>query len=192
MPPVSFSLLLPRLAELLQSPARSGLPAPSPYAAVPTASVGLFTSSHMEAPAPAPFSQPLAPTASAPPASPVASNALALQQEFAARADRFASGGAGDSALGELAVLTSQYGSRVPLSDYPAHGPRCDAAPDFASGHGAGHLYNVAPLVSPLRHSDPIATLGPTSFSPTPTAPVHFVHNLPIKLTRDNYLFWHA
>jgi hypothetical protein len=110
-------------------------------------------------------------------------------------------GGAGDDALGTLTALTAQYGQCVPLSDYTAHGPRLaarqDATSDVTSGRDARQqysapLYNTAPLVSPLRHSDSADIIGPTSFGPAPTTPVHFAHNLPVKLTPDNYLFWRA
>jgi hypothetical protein len=100
-----------------------------------------------------------------------------------------------------LTESLARYGSRTPVSGFSAHGPQLAAGPhiDYAAGpaYGARQIYSE-PLVSPLRDSDPTSVFGPNSFgqsavpvSPS-TAPVHFSHNLPVRLTPDNYLFWRA
>jgi hypothetical protein len=127
IPPASFSLLPPRLAELLQAPACSGPPTPSSFPAIPTNSVGLFASSPLAMPAPATFRRP-----TATPASLVATNVVALHGEF--------SGGAVAPVMETLTESLARYGSRTPVSGFSAHGPQLAVGPhiDYAAGPAYG------------------------------------------------------
>jgi hypothetical protein len=102
-----------------------------------------------------------------------------------------------------LAAFTVAYGAHPPLSGYPAHGPRFEAAPSifdsrFDAGPSTLDARLGAPVREPPQYTAPIGHLGPAQFgSPavaasSTTSPVHFAHNLPVKLTPDNYLFWRA
>jgi hypothetical protein len=124
----------------------------------------------------------------------MATNTAALQDEHSAS---LLSSGAGDTALGNLAALISRYGSRAPVADFQAHGPHSvtGAGPHFAYGT---HQHYSEPIISPLRDSAPASIFGPHSFGQpaapvsASTAPIHFAHNLLVKLTPDNYSFWRA
>jgi hypothetical protein len=105
-----------------------------------------------------------------------------------------------------------EYGQRAPLSAAPAHGPEFVAGPyagvGYASSDQLGRhrigdgsisgapVRHTDSIVSPIRYNDPTSLLGSSSIgsaaAPVSTAPVHFAHNLPVKLTPDNYLFWRA
>jgi hypothetical protein len=99
-----------------------------------------------------------------------------------------------EAPLGDLASLTAGYGARGPLSAYPAsvlsasmghlpaEGPRRSPPGPPLTGYQAGY-----PAYHGAYPYDLSATLASSS-----TAPDHFSHNLPVKLTPDNYSFWRA
>jgi hypothetical protein len=158
-----------RLAALLASPATSGPSAVSPYAAVSTTSVGIYTNS--------PDALPPVCRSSTAPAPPSAlsedSRSLAIFPDLASAP----SGGAGSASFDALAALTNAYGTRVPLSSLPAHGPLTG----IGSAPGAGHPFDVGPLLgggpvfgatprrhtpaaSTVRHGDYVTDFGTNSF----------------------------
>jgi hypothetical protein len=188
MPPASFSLLPPRLAELLATPASPGVPAALPYA-IAMSSVGVFTSSPILVAGAGSWSLPQPLVTSPPPALMGTTGALIPQDPAALDSSGGATVLSRENALRNLALLTASYGARTPVSGFPAHGP----AGQLSSGPPyAGQLFGQVALPQPplMRQSSlPGAFDTP---APPASAPVHFAHNLPVKLTPDNYLFWRA
>jgi hypothetical protein len=158
--PTPFSLLPPRLAALLSSPAQTLPPATSSYAAIATQSVGIYSSSTPPAASRLTVSPPEAPAPPAPYAPPPATNAVAIHHDSTA-------GGAGAAPMDTLATLTAAYGARPPLSGYPAYGPRFDAGPSpfdtrFDAGPSTLDARLSTPVREPLQYTAPIGHLGPT------------------------------
>jgi hypothetical protein len=187
---VSTSLLSPRLAELLQSLARTGYSTPPPFTAISTASLGFYTSLPL-----APAAGTIPPSAAAtmsPSASPTDPLALGFP-----RSSPFLPGGMSPSMeapLGDLASLTAGYGARGPLSAYPASVP--SASTGRLPAEGPRRSPPGPPLTDYQAGYPAYHGASPYDLSATPAsssiAPVHFSHNLPMKLTLDNYLFWSA
>jgi hypothetical protein len=192
MLPASTSLLSPRLAELLQSPAWTGYSTPLPFAAIWMASFGFYTLpplAHAMATMPPSAAATMPP--SAPPTDPLV---LGFPCPLS-----FLTGGTSPSleaSLGDLASLTTGYGAHGPLSAYSAYVP--SASMGRPPAEGPLRSPPAEGPISPLHITSPMAYPGasPYDLSAAPasssTALVHFSHNLPVKLTLDNYLFWHA
>jgi hypothetical protein len=100
----------------------------------------------------------------------------------------------GCASLDVLATLTDTYGSRPPLSGYSAHGPQLEAGP---SGFDTQQFGAPVRETTTACYSAPIGPVGlaqfasPVAPASSSVAPIHFSQNLPVKLTPDNYLFWH-